>query len=33
MTCHNCIHCKARVGLLKRWSFCTRYRTAIGNHD
>lgn len=26
--CQNCKHCKARVGLLKRWDFCTRFHTA-----
>lgn len=26
-TCATCKHCKARVGLLKRWDYCTKYAT------
>ena len=29
-TCQSCHHCKARVGLLGRWDFCTLYHKPAG---
>lgn len=29
MTCHNCQHCKARVGLLGRFDYCLLYARQV----